>query len=354
MDNESENNEKNQNNESDFYIRLLEDSKKNKLLQYIQDEYDPCTVQDLYKTIEDNFQNATFIFQLSDIPPQDRSKLCAEAGVRGNIPLLDWLKNHGCPWDEWTCAWAARGGHLSTLQWLRKHDCPWDGLTSIIAAEYQHFDILQWAFSNNNKKSKFVCAYAAKSGRLDILEWAYNNGCSLDEDSCTLAAGGGHLHILQWLEQHNCYADEESSYRAAKEGQLETLKWLRERNRPWDEMTSYLAVSYNHLDVFKWIITNGGEWDKEIYEVMFDNKQWEFLIWMVEKVKLKNDKNQKSLYLLLLQSKSYYLSKRLITYFTIENQKALKNLMEEYEQTIECLNFLFIPREIKNLVLCYC
>ena len=39
--------------------------------------------------------------------------------------MLQWLRKHGCPWDEWTCAMAAAGGHLKVLKWARKHGCPW-------------------------------------------------------------------------------------------------------------------------------------------------------------------------------------------------------------------------------------
>ena len=55
-----------------------------------------------------------------------RSGICALAARGGHLEVLQWLREHGCPWDAWTCELAARGGHLEALQWARANDCPWD------------------------------------------------------------------------------------------------------------------------------------------------------------------------------------------------------------------------------------
>jgi len=41
--------------------------------------------------------------------------------------VLRWARAHAqsFPWDEETCASAAYAGHLTVLQWAREHDCPW-------------------------------------------------------------------------------------------------------------------------------------------------------------------------------------------------------------------------------------
>jgi len=46
-----------------------------------------------------------------------------EAAASGNLDLLKWGRENGCPWDEWTCTLAAAGGHLDTLQWARENGC---------------------------------------------------------------------------------------------------------------------------------------------------------------------------------------------------------------------------------------
>ena len=59
--------------------------------------------------------------------------------------MLQWLHNHGCPWDSETCRAAAIGGHLAMLQWARERHCPWDkGNVRAPAAHGGHVDIVSW------------------------------------------------------------------------------------------------------------------------------------------------------------------------------------------------------------------
>eukprot|EP00611_Tribonema_gayanum_P019981 TRINITY_DN356_c0_g1_i3.p2 TRINITY_DN356_c0_g1~~TRINITY_DN356_c0_g1_i3.p2 ORF type:complete len:131 (-),score=23.61 TRINITY_DN356_c0_g1_i3:1075-1467(-) len=59
-----------------------------------------------------------------DLPLVEQHCTLAAAGE-----LLQWLRQHGCTWCEWTCAQAARGGHLELLQWARADGCPWKAYT---------------------------------------------------------------------------------------------------------------------------------------------------------------------------------------------------------------------------------
>jgi hypothetical protein len=40
---------------------------------------------------------------------------------------------------------AAQGGHLEVLNWAREHHCPWDAGTRQIAEASRHLELLQWA-----------------------------------------------------------------------------------------------------------------------------------------------------------------------------------------------------------------
>ena len=46
-------------------------------------------------------------------------------GFAQNLRDLD-AREHGCPWDEWTCHAAASNGHMEVVKWARERDCPWD------------------------------------------------------------------------------------------------------------------------------------------------------------------------------------------------------------------------------------
>ena len=70
---------------------------------------------------------------------------CKAAAEGGHLEVLQWAREHGCPWDEKTCYWAAYLGHLKILQWAREHDCPWDeNICARTAARKGHLHVQQW------------------------------------------------------------------------------------------------------------------------------------------------------------------------------------------------------------------
>src|SRR5690606_19749185 len=129
------------------------------------------------------------------------------SSVVQSIPLLQWAKDNGCPWNTNTSALIAREGQLSVLQWARENGCSWNAKTSAYAARGGHLGVLQWLHKDGCPWDKWTCIYAAEGGlvrefehqigtntpwnfahfshtdirgpNMDILEWAYHNGCPL-------------------------------------------------------------------------------------------------------------------------------------------------------------------------------
>ena len=104
-----------------------------------------------------------------------KKDVCLWAADRGHLPVLQWARENGCPWDEKTCSYAAEEGHLAVLQWARENGCPWDADTCSLAAAGGHLAVLQWARENGCPWDEWVCSFAAKGGHLDVLEWARAN-----------------------------------------------------------------------------------------------------------------------------------------------------------------------------------
>lgn len=104
-----------------------------------------------------------------------------------NLEIFKWLKENGCPWDEFICCDAAAKNRLEILKWTRVQNppCPWDEDT---------------------------CSEAAFGGHFEILKWARENNCPWDEDTCSSA----HLEVLRsclyakstppraWAKENNC------------------------------------------------------------------------------------------------------------------------------------------------------
>ena len=107
-------------------------------------------------------------------PPKTKTPLSA---LVARLPLLQWARAEGCPWDWRMCAEAALGGHLESLQWLRASGCEWNS---------------------------FTCAEAAHGGHLAVPQWLRANGCDWSAETCEGAAAGGHLAVLQWARANGC------------------------------------------------------------------------------------------------------------------------------------------------------
>ena len=76
---------------------------------------------------------------------ENKERFCAQMARYGNVELLKFLHEKGCPWDDWTCTAAAFHGHLECLKYLHENGCPWNGSTCSSVAEYGHLACLKYA-----------------------------------------------------------------------------------------------------------------------------------------------------------------------------------------------------------------
>ena len=120
-----------------------------------------------------------------------------------SVPVLQWARANGCPWNWRTCACAASGGHLEVLQWMRVKGCKWDWHMCQSAAKRGHLHVLQWALANGCQYDQRWWSSAAQSGHLAVLQWAHAQGYSWDcwavlED----ATLHGHIDVCEWASTH--------------------------------------------------------------------------------------------------------------------------------------------------------
>ena len=64
----------------------------------------------------------------------DRHVMNRAAG-HGNLELVQWLRDEGCPWGTLTTHWAVAYGRVEVLRWLRENGCPWTAAIRDEAAE---------------------------------------------------------------------------------------------------------------------------------------------------------------------------------------------------------------------------
>jgi hypothetical protein len=66
------------------------------------------------------------------------------AAEQGNLAMVKYCVENGCPMDEDACANAARKGHLDVLKYLHENDCPWHSLACSCAHLYNRIDCLNY------------------------------------------------------------------------------------------------------------------------------------------------------------------------------------------------------------------
>ena len=81
--------------------------------------------------------------------------MCFSASRRGDMEMLQWLREQGCPWGDSTCCMeaAAEIGDLALLQWMQQQWCGW------------------WCGWGN------ALLRAAGAGHLHVVQWLWGQGC---------------------------------------------------------------------------------------------------------------------------------------------------------------------------------
>ena len=67
-----------------------------------------------------------------------------EAASRGNLAMVKYCVENGCPMDEYACLCAAIKGHLDVLKYLHENDCPWNSRACYCAHENNEVDCLNY------------------------------------------------------------------------------------------------------------------------------------------------------------------------------------------------------------------
>ena len=95
------------------------------------------------------------------------------ASLAGNVPVLTWAHEMGCPWDRRTCLRAACGttpSHLACLAYAHAHGCAWDERVFADAAATAPLKTLRYLFDEGCPYDESIAESAAAHGRLDVLE----------------------------------------------------------------------------------------------------------------------------------------------------------------------------------------
>jgi len=153
--------------------------------------------------------------------------LCARAVGFKRLDMIEYLRAHGCPWNESSCAEAAVSGQLEALQWLRARGCPWGVLTCESAIRERHYAIAEWTLDHGCPYDASLCATVAMQDALHYLKRLRERGIPWDHVTCKNAAHCGHLETLQWAIANGCpHALQECREEATGKGHQHVVDWI--------------------------------------------------------------------------------------------------------------------------------
>jgi hypothetical protein len=162
--------------------------------------------------------------------------------------ILSWAYENGCEGDESTCSGAAGRGDLPMLQFLRQRDCPWDTLTCSAAAS--HLPVLQWARTNGCPWDDHVTRQAAQDGNLETLQWARSQGAPWHVNRAELEHRATAVDAAERRARNVASASAHWPTRAHKDGH-------RAKGQCSTTVSSWVDTSNDSLRTMRFVLSRG-------------------------------------------------------------------------------------------------
>lgn len=211
-------------------------------MSVIKDRYTGDECEEITKGI--------FYFQRADlldwcVRKQDQytlEEICHTAAIRGYLYILQQIFHNS---EERTleylthggrlCVAAACTGQLDILIWLHEHGCPvdkgWSDCISSTAEHHGHLNVLKWLKQNvpHYSGSQYACSNAAFGGHLNVLRWLRQNGCQWSDRTIESASQNGHLNCIKYASANGCKYDKQKCLDIARiNGHDELISWLND------------------------------------------------------------------------------------------------------------------------------
>ena len=94
------------------------------------------------------------------------------------LEYLVWLREvKNCDWDSWTIDKAAKQGNLAMVKYCVENGCPMDEVACRIAAREGHLDVLKYLHENDCPWNSFACFWARRNNHIDCLNYLIEQKC---------------------------------------------------------------------------------------------------------------------------------------------------------------------------------
>ena len=162
------------------------------------------------------------------------------------------------------CARVAMTEKLEFLKWAREEKkCEWDELTSFSAAYRGNLEILKYCVDNGCPLREDLCEMVARDGHLNVLKFLIDEKkFEYDERGVITDAGSsGNLDMLKYLIEDKKHNDEWSKlagfWASTGDGHLDCVKYLVEEVKIPEAHRSWLPIAYarylEHYEVLNYL-----------------------------------------------------------------------------------------------------
>jgi hypothetical protein len=118
-----------------------------------------------------------------------------------------WNKNE-YGWDgtqKYFCYAVASMNKLEYLVWAREvKNCDWNSRTIDSAARLGNLAMVKYCVDNGCPMYAYACMAAAMEGHLDVLKYLHENDCPRDWNACRVAHKYNHVDCLNYLIEQKC------------------------------------------------------------------------------------------------------------------------------------------------------
>jgi len=162
------------------------------------------------KQLYSSFRDARMAIKRSAIVLQTKFKITKLTSIAqleiawDNVP--NWM------WQECFCQRVALMNKLEYLVWLREvKNCDWNSWTINRAADQGNLAMVKYCVDNGCPMNEFACRVAARKGHLDVLKYLHENDCPWNSDACRGAHLNNRIDCLNYLIDQKCPGFEQYS-----------------------------------------------------------------------------------------------------------------------------------------------
>jgi len=103
---------------------------------------------------------------------------CYEVARMNKLEYLVWAREvKNCDWDSLTIYEAAKQGNLAMVKYCVDNGCPMNANACCCAAQYGHLDVLKYLHENDYPWSSWVCLWAHKNNQIECLNFLIEQKC---------------------------------------------------------------------------------------------------------------------------------------------------------------------------------